>query len=64
MDAGAAVPLAGKAYIIALVLLYCLVFYTLEMFNFFNFVLWAMCVLGSAAITLALIFTFEVANRK
>lgn len=51
-------------YIIALVLLYCLVFYTLEMFNFFNFVLWAMCVFGSAAITLALIFTFEIAKSR
>ena len=51
-------------YIVALVLLYCLVFYTLEMFSFFNFVLWVLCVFGSAAITLALIFTFEIAKSR
>lgn len=50
-------------YIVALVLLYCLVFYSLEFFNFFNWLLWAMCVLGSTLITLALIFAFEIARK-
>ena len=50
-------------YIVALVLLYCLVFYSLEFFNFFNWLLWAMCVLGSTLITLALILAFEIARK-
>jgi rod shape-determining protein MreD len=58
-------PLKYSYYVIALVLLYCLVFYSLEMFNFFNLIHWALCVGGSTVITLALIFTFEIAkNRK
>ena len=51
-------------YIVVLVLLYSLVFHTLEMFSFFNWLHWLMCVVGSTIVTLALIFTFEVANRK
>ena len=58
-------PLKYSYYVIALVLLYCLVFYSLELFNFFNLIHWALCVGGSTVITLALIFTFEIAkNRK
>ncbi len=51
-------------YITVLVLFYCLVFYSLEMFNFFNGLRWAMCVVGSTVITLALIFTFEIARSR
>ena len=57
-------PMKYIYYIVVLVVLYCLLFYTLEMFSFFNWVEWAECVGGSALITLALIFTFELARNK
>ena len=47
-------------YIVPMVLLYCLLFYTLEMFTFFNGLYWLMCVVGSSLLTLVLIFTFEM----
>lgn len=50
-------------YAVPLVLLYCLVFYALEFFNFYNIGYWALCVVGSAAITLVLIFTFETVKE-
>lgn len=46
-------------YAFVLVLLYCLVFFTLEMFSFFNWLYWAECVAGSALLTLILVVTFE-----
>ena len=52
-------------YAVALTVLYCVVFFTLETFSFFDFGEWLRCVLGSAVITLVLLLTFEsVANRK
>jgi len=57
-------PTKYTIYIVVLVFIYCLVFYSLEMFNFFNIVQWAMCVVGSALITLVLIFTFEIARSN
>ena len=51
-------------YTVPLVLFYCLVFFTLELFNFFNFQEWALCVGGSTIITLVLIYTFEIAKSK
>lgn len=51
-------------YIVTLVVVYCLLFYTLEMFAFYNWLLWLLCVVGSAAITLVLIFTFEIAKKQ
>ena len=51
-------------YIVVLVLLYCLVFFSLEMFTYFNWIQWLMNVGGSAAITLLLIFTFEGIRRS
>ena len=57
-------PVKYAYYIVVLVLLYCLVFYSLELLNYFNLLQWALCVVGSAAITLLLIFTFEIAKGK
>ena len=51
-------------YIVTLVTIYCLLFFTREMFNFDNLLEWLMSVLGSIIVTLALIFTFEIAKRK
>ena len=57
-------PTKYSYYIIVQVLLYCLVFYSLEWFNFYNWKQWAMCIGGSTAITLLLIYTFEIAKVK
>ena len=57
-------PLKYTYYIVVLAVLYCLVFYSLELFNFFNWTQWASCVGGSALITLLLIYTFEIAKNK
>lgn len=46
-------------YSIILVLLYCILFFTLETFNFFNWLQWIECVVGSAAITVALVLVID-----
>ena len=46
-------------YVTILVLAYCIVFFSLETFSYFDIVEWMMCVFGSAVFTLALIMTFE-----
>ena len=51
-------------YAIPLVVLYCLLFYSLEFFNFYNLEYWALCVVGSAAVTLVLIYAFEIAKSR
>ena len=53
-------PVKYAYYVVPMVLLYCLLFYCLEMFTFFNAFYWLMCVVGSAIITLLLIFTLEI----
>ena len=57
-------PVKYAYYITVLVLLYCLVFYTLETFNFFNWQEWLMNIGGSALLTLVLILTFESVKTK
>ena len=57
-------PLKYSYYVCTLVLLYCLIFYSLELFNFFNWMEWLMCVGGSTVVTLILIFTFEIARNR
>ena len=42
-----------------LVLIYCLAFFSLEAFSFFNWLHWLECIGGSALLTLLLIFTME-----
>ena len=51
-------------YVIPLVFLYCLVFFSLELFNFFNLKEWVLNVCGSTLITLVMIYAFEIAKRK
>ena len=51
-------------YVSVLVFVYCLVFFSLEMFSFFEWLHWASCVVGSTLITLALIFTFELVRSR
>jgi hypothetical protein len=57
-------PTKYSYYVVTLVTIYCLLFFTLEMFNFDNLLEWTMSVGGSILITLALIFTFEIAKRR
>ena len=47
-----------------LVLLFCITFYSLELFSFYDFWLWLKHVGGSTLITLILIFTFEAVRSK
>ena len=57
-------PSKYSIYMITLVLLYCILFYSLEFFNFFNWLQWAMCIVGSTVITVLLIYTFEIFKNK
>jgi rod shape-determining protein MreD len=57
-------PVKYAYYVVPMVLLYCLLFYCLEIFTFFNAFYWLMCVVGSTLLTLVLIFTFEIAKRS
>ena len=47
-----------------LVLLHCLMFFTLETFSFFSWLSWLQCVGGSTLITVILILTIESVRKK
>lgn len=51
-------------YAFVIVFIYCLVFFTLESFNFFNWLQWLESVLGSTLITFILIITIESVKKK
>ncbi|MGN1263817.1 MAG: rod shape-determining protein MreD [Prevotella sp.] len=51
-------------YAFVLVLLHCLLFFTLETFSFFNVIQWLKCIGGSTAITLILVLTIESLRKK
>lgn len=53
-----------STYVSVLVVLYCVVFYLLEMFSMADPLQWAACVAGSALVTLAFIFTFEMVRSR
>lgn len=57
-------PTKYSYYVVVMVLFYCMVFYALELFTFFNLMEWMMNVVGSSLITLALIYTFEIAKSR
>jgi len=46
-----------------LVVVYCLVFYTLEAFSFFNWQHWLSCIIGTSLLTVAFVFTLESVRR-
>ena len=48
---------------VILVLVFCLVFFSLETFSFFNWLYWLECVIGSLLLTLVLIFTLESVRK-
>ncbi|MCR5269898.1 MAG: rod shape-determining protein MreD [Prevotella sp.] len=47
-----------------LVNIYCLAFYTIEAFSFFNFFHWFMCIIGSSLLTTVLILALESLRKK
>ena len=52
-------------FVIVLVGGYCTIFYSLEMFNFFNMLQWIECVVGSTILTTALILAVDrLLHRK
>lgn len=57
----AAVLGVGKFSTLSLILtsIFCLVFFALESFSFFNWLYWLECVAGSTLLTLVLIYTLE-----
>ena len=46
-------------YSLTIVFIYCLIFFTLETFNFFNWLQWIFSILGSMVLSLALIYAIE-----
>jgi hypothetical protein len=42
-----------------MILIYCVVFFTIDFFSFFNGLYWLGCVVGSTLLTLVLVFTVE-----
>lgn len=53
-----------SALSIALILVFCLLFFALEAFTFFNWIQWLECVGSSAVLTYALILAIESLRRK
>lgn len=51
-------------YAMTLVFLYCVLFFTLETFSFFNWLQWLESVFGSFAITMIFLFAIENLGRK
>lgn len=51
-------------YSVTLVLLYSLLFFTLETFNFFNWMQWLESIAGSAALTVILVLTIESVRKQ
>ena len=56
----------GKFTVMAtiLLLIFCLVFFALEAFNFFDWLYWLECVGGSVLLTLVMILAIESVRRK
>lgn len=50
-------------YAIIMVLIYCLAYFTLETFNFFNWIQWLMSIGGSTILTVVLILVIENIRR-
>jgi rod shape-determining protein MreD len=51
------------AFTLLIVVLFCLAFFSLEAFNYFNWQHWLACAGGSAALTIALILTLETIRK-
>lgn len=56
---------AFLGYSALLVFIYCVTFFSLEAFNFFNWLQWIKCIIGSMVITFILLITIEhIRNTK
>lgn len=51
-------------FVSTLTLLYCIIFFSIEMFNFWFWTQWLWCVLGSSVVTVVLILTIESVRRQ
>ena len=51
-------------YAAVLVVVYCVIFFTIETFSFFNGLLWLECVGGSAMLTILLILAIENSRKR
>lgn len=51
------------SYVFLIVSIYCIIFFSLEAFNFFNWLQWLMCVGGSFALTCLLIITIDIVRK-
>jgi len=51
-------------YSLTLVLIFCILFFSLETFHFFDFVWWAACVGGSTLLTVLLIMVVETVKKS
>lgn len=50
-------------YMLLLLSIYCIAYYSIEMFTFFNWLQWVECVVGSLLITSVLVFVIEHMRR-
>ncbi|MBO4786867.1 MAG: rod shape-determining protein MreD [Prevotella sp.] len=50
-------------YMLLLLSIYCIAYYSIEMFTFFNWLQWVECVVGSLIITSVLVFVIEHMRR-
>ena len=57
-------PVKYSFYTIIIVMVYCLAFFTLEAFNFFNWLQWLACVGGSMVVTILLILVIDNFRKK
>lgn len=57
-------PVKYSFYTLIIVAVYCLAFFTLEAFNFFNWLQWLACVGGSMAVTMLLILVIDNFRKK
>ena len=53
-------PMKFAYYVVPLVVVYCMLFFALEIFSISNALYWVMCVVGSSFLTLLLIFAVEI----
>lgn len=52
------------AYALVIVLVYCLLFFTLESFSFFDIIMWAKSIGSSALLTLVILLALEHINKS
>ena len=57
-------PMKYAFYTIIIVMIYCLLFFTLEAFNFFNWLQWLASIGGSTLLTIVLILVIDNFRKK